>query len=163
MRAGTLRHRITFQSRQPTDDFLTGFPADQWDDELTAFAAIEPLTAADKKSADRVETTVTHTVVVRYRSTLRDKMRFIHGDRVFHIDGIRNLDTRNRFLVIDAIDQGFVGVARIDPNYVADDDETVGGLTVPIEYPDDWTVPASVYVTLDGGVTTLGPYTVTYL
>ena len=105
MRIGTLRHRLTVQQQTEKDDFDTGnVPA--WSTINTVFGSIRPKNSAERSQGDKLQRVATHEITIRWRSTISEQNRLIHNTRIFHIAGVRDLDTRQRFLIVDAIDTG---------------------------------------------------------
>jgi len=66
MRAGKLRHRITFQ--QATDvPRVSGQRGKVWDDVGTRWASIDPLTGKEALNAAQVQARVSHKITIRNR------------------------------------------------------------------------------------------------
>ncbi len=96
--AGRLRHRIELQRQTETTD-ETGQTNESWQTYARPWAEIIPLSEREylSQSGDRAE--LTHRVTIRCRTPLpapRDRVK--HGDRLFDIVGVVNVDERNRFL-----------------------------------------------------------------
>lgn len=97
MRTGEFRHRIALQSATQTDDGMGGF-TEAWATEETVWAAIWPLKGSTLIDSLKLETTITHRIVIRYKSGIQPYWRVLYGTRVFTIDSIINPDERNRYL-----------------------------------------------------------------
>jgi SPP1 family predicted phage head-tail adaptor len=98
MRAGTLRHSIVLQSPTGTLDSF-GERNTTWNDVATVRASINPITTREQFLAQQAQSSVTHKVTVRYGSeisTIDSSWRVLFGSRVFVIQGIRNIDERNK-------------------------------------------------------------------
>lgn len=101
MRAGELRHRITFQRRgtDPTTGGLT-----DWVDYVTVWAKVEDLSGRDYFKAQMLgeASLVTSRITVRWRPDLNPHMRVKFGNRTFNIKAILDSDPdgRRRFLQI---------------------------------------------------------------
>ena len=103
--AGRLTNRVTFEKRTTTkDDF--GHELNTWTTMLTVWANIKPVGARERLRGGQYETTLTHTVVVRYASAYPepaqiDSWRIKYGDRLFNISGMLNHEEDNTYLVFD--------------------------------------------------------------
>ena len=100
MKAGTLRHRITIQTRTETQDAVGGY-SESWAT-LTGNgsvpAAIWPVKSVEASDAMKLENQVTHQIRIRYRSGITTKHRIIFGSRTFSIVSIKNWEERNIYL-----------------------------------------------------------------
>jgi SPP1 family predicted phage head-tail adaptor len=65
----------------------------------TVWAALRPTAARAAVSSDARSSHVTHDVWLRYRPDVSGAMRFRLGQRVFAIQGIRDPDERQRWLL----------------------------------------------------------------
>jgi len=104
VRSGNLRKRLTFQTRQTTEDSL-GQESTSWVDAFTVWGEIDALTGRELIAAQGVQSSVTHTITVRYRSELQNPkqvaaMRVLYRSRVFDIHAAMNEDERNRVVSI---------------------------------------------------------------
>lgn len=99
MRAGELRHRVTFQKRE--NDSATGGFTD-WTDYATVWGKVEDLSGRDYVQARMLgeASLVTSRITVRWRPDLDPHMRVRVGDRTFDIKAILDPDGRRRFLEI---------------------------------------------------------------
>lgn len=97
MRAGELRHRVTIQQKSVTRDSF-GAETVSWTDVAVVWAAIEPLQGREFFSAQQVNAEVTTRIRIRYRSGITPAMRVLFGSRAFDIQGIINIEERNREL-----------------------------------------------------------------
>lgn len=97
MRAGKLRHRITLQSLADGQEapFPSGAPDQYWEDSLTVSASINPLAGRELFAAQQYNSEVTHSIRMRYRTGVTDRMRVKFGARLFTLHYIRNIDERN--------------------------------------------------------------------
>lgn len=87
MRAGILRHRVSLQSRSETRDAMGGTTF-SWATYATRWARIETTGGAESPVGVGVASETTHTVTMRYDSTLsavvpRDRVLF--GSRVLDV------------------------------------------------------------------------------
>jgi SPP1 family predicted phage head-tail adaptor len=105
MRAGDLRHRVTFQRRSTIEDD-NGETAG-WVDVVTVHASVSPLSGRELLTAQTMNAEISHQVVVRFHSALSAPikvaaMRILFGDRVFNVHTCMNVDERNRELIMMA-------------------------------------------------------------
>lgn len=98
MKAGKLRHRITFFRPATKQDRAGGFTGD-WVEEFSAWAQISPVSGKEYLTQMR-ETVVTHKVYCRYRAGIHPRMRIKFGDRNFRIVSVLNWEERNEGLTI---------------------------------------------------------------
>ena len=98
MKAGKLRHRITFQRPATQKDRLGGYPGD-WIDVATVWAQVSPVSGKEYLTQVR-ETTVSHKVYCRYRAGINPRMQIKFGSRTFRIISVLNWDERNEGLTI---------------------------------------------------------------
>lgn len=90
---GEMRHRITFQREVKTPDGHKGFTV-AWQDMVTCWASVEPLSGREYFYSHQIKAEVTHRVRIRYRVDITTKMRIKHRDRVLEIESI--LDKKER-------------------------------------------------------------------
>jgi SPP1 family predicted phage head-tail adaptor len=105
MRAGDLRRRVTFQTRDTTQDAFGG-QVTTWTDYLTGVPAdIQSLTGSELLAAQAMASVVTHQITVRYTDLLADQkavaaMRVVYVNasvtRYFNVSAAMNVDERNR-------------------------------------------------------------------
>ena len=99
--AGQLRHSITFQKKIQLPDDGGGFVVTTTD--VTAVRAkLKPVSASERFFSQRIETNTSHKIFIRYNKNINSSMRIKLGDRYFQIDGIVNLEERNKWLEISA-------------------------------------------------------------
>ena len=88
MRAGKLRHRITFQSPGTTQDPVTGEMIQGWANVWEKVpASIEPLSVKDFIAAQATQSQLSARIVIRYRSGVLPTMRILHRGNVYNIEG----------------------------------------------------------------------------
>lgn len=98
MRAGTLRHRVILQSPAGSRDAV-GERTTTWTNVATVWASVGPLTARELIAAGQPMSEVSHRVRVRHSATiaaLDGSWRVLFGSRVLVIQGVRNIDERDR-------------------------------------------------------------------
>jgi len=98
-RIGDMKHRITFQKPIKTPDGYKGHTV-SWQDVVTVWASVEPLTGREYFYAHQIKAEVTHGVKTRYRDDITVKMRIKHRDRVLGIESIIDLQERREVLEI---------------------------------------------------------------
>lgn len=66
------------------------------------WAFITPLAASERFESQQIQSSVTHTISIRYRSDVKTDMRIVFGSRTFYIEGIRdNHRSRDHELFLD--------------------------------------------------------------
>lgn len=88
MRAGKLRHRVTLQRKEQTQNPQTGAMLTTWVPVATVWAAFEPLSAREFIAAQAVQSDVSVRVTVRYRPGVTPAMRLIHRGKTYNIVGV---------------------------------------------------------------------------
>lgn len=86
MRAGQLRHRVTLQSFTATQNGY-GEESRSYSDSATAWASIEPVTAAERLDGGQVSPSATHRIRFRERTDITPTMRLKFGTRTFEVVG----------------------------------------------------------------------------
>jgi len=99
MKIGDLRHRIIFQVPVKTPDGFKGF-AVAWQDFLTVWGSVEPLSGREYFYAHQIKAEVTHRVRIRHNEKVTTEMRIKHKDRILTIESIIDLKERREVLEI---------------------------------------------------------------
>jgi SPP1 family predicted phage head-tail adaptor len=99
LRAGQLTRRLTLQSLSTTLDSY-GISVPTWNNVMTVWADIQPLTGQERLSAAQLVSEVTHQLTVRYSSLLADTRvvagyRALYKGRIFNIHAALNEDESN--------------------------------------------------------------------
>lgn len=102
---GEMRHRVTVQQVSHSTDSQGG-QVESWADLVTIWAKFEAASVAgsgtgERRFADRIEYQRTHKATIRYNSQITTDMRISFDSRTFQIKGIRRLDERRFFMVLD--------------------------------------------------------------
>lgn len=100
---GKMRYRITFQRfTGALGDFGDPLLADDdnWEDEVTLWAAIDPLSGREFYAAEQSQSEVSHKIRCRYRGGLTTAMRIKYGSRKFKIISIIDWEERHESLLI---------------------------------------------------------------
>ena len=84
---GDLRERLTFQESVKADDGYGGSIV-RWNDMVTVWAAVDPISSREHFSAQQTKVDITHRVKIRSRSEIDEKMRAIWGDTILLIESI---------------------------------------------------------------------------
>lgn len=102
--AGRMRHLVDFQKDTATTQGTRGHSTPTWVTQQRAYCDIMPLTGNELVVQRQVRPTVTHKITTRWASSFTPlpTWRVKYGDRVFHIDGLINVDERNEFWEITA-------------------------------------------------------------
>lgn len=88
MRAGKLRHRITFEAPGLTQDPATGEELSGWVPVWEKVpASVEPLSARDLIAAQAGQSEASGRMVIRYRAGVLPTMRILHRGDVYNIQG----------------------------------------------------------------------------
>ena len=95
-----MRHRVTIQEATETRA-SDGSVTQAWSTFAVVYAEIVPLSGSEDYVAQGLNAATVYRISTRYVEGVVPKMRIIWGDREFEIIGVRNLDERNRFLVMD--------------------------------------------------------------
>ena len=98
---GKLRHKINLQRRVQTDDGYGGGMT-SWVTFASVFAWIKPLTGGEKWAAMKVESFVTHKIIIRYRTDFSAIDRILHDGRAFNVRAAMDIDEKRRFIEIPA-------------------------------------------------------------
>lgn len=99
--AGRLIHRVRIATPTIGEPDDRGSRAVTWTQTLaTVWACIEPLTSRTQELAKAFTPTVTHTITIRYLSTVTSRHRVEMGSRVFAINGVINAREENEDTVL---------------------------------------------------------------
>lgn len=89
MQVGRLRQQITLQSRVEAQDPDTGVMSLSWVDFSTGiWASVEPLSAREFIASQATQAQITTRILIRYRAGVEPKMRVLHRDKVYSIEGV---------------------------------------------------------------------------
>lgn len=106
MRAGDLRHRVTFQSRSLAADEFGARPL-VWLDVATVWADVMPLSGRQLQAAQALNVEISHQILIRYQPQFAGPravaaMRIRYGDRIFSIHSSIDPDERHKSIQIMA-------------------------------------------------------------
>lgn len=88
VKAGRLRHRITIQEQQQTQDPETGAIIVTWVTIATVWGSVEPLSVREFIQSQATQSEVTARITIRYRAGLNASMRFVHRGIVYNPAGM---------------------------------------------------------------------------
>lgn len=87
--AGALRHRISIEQQQHSQDPITGAVSASWVEVVQNLpAAVEPLSGREYIAAAQVKSTITARVTIRYRAGITAAMRIKHGAETYAIRAV---------------------------------------------------------------------------
>ena len=99
MSIGMLRHQVSLQKPTNTTD-AGGGAAKSYTTLATLWANIKPVSGSEKYRQGQVQETATHQVTIRFRSDIGTNYRIVYDDRNFNIKHIRNVDERDRYILL---------------------------------------------------------------
>ena len=113
MEIGRLDKRVTIERSAKSLDAY-GQEVGKWSPIATVWASIHPIGGREKLRAFAIESTLTHTVAVRYRPDLTppteaDAWRIAYGTRIFNIAAARDLEEAHRWIVFDCTEGSLDG------------------------------------------------------
>ena len=102
MHAGKLRHRVVIQKANDGAAVFNG--SKTWVTYATVWAEIKPARGTEYVDAgtNKTESDITHTIKMRYIRGITPDMRISYGGRIFKIEVPRDIDERNREIIIQA-------------------------------------------------------------
>ena len=95
---GLFRHRVDLENQVQTPDGCGGFNA-EWQLVSRLWAAIEPLSSAQRSQIETLDTLVSYQITIRWRGDCLAQMRFMSSGREFLITSVRDPDETKRYLV----------------------------------------------------------------
>ena len=101
--AGELRHRVTFQTVTASNSG-TGGVTYTTTDYAQRWAKVEGLRSIEFFTAKAVQAERALRFTVRYDSGITAQMRILYETRTYHIEGLMDLDGRQRWLTILAVE-----------------------------------------------------------
>lgn len=112
---GRLRHKVTIQKPGTGLDAYGQILANAWVNVAVVWADIKPIGGRERLRSFAIESTLTSTIMVRYRADLMppltaDAWRIVHGNRLYAIQGARVVDERNRWIIFDCAEGPINGV-----------------------------------------------------
>jgi len=109
VRAGLLRHRVVIQRATLTKDSVGG-DVESWGTLAEVWGEVRPLSGREALEAQRITSTASHFITIRYRTDVTPLMRVVWRGRTFEISQVQNADGRDVMLVLWCSEmQGLVG------------------------------------------------------
>lgn len=102
-----LRHKMSLQEEIRTADGAGGFVR-SWKTLTEIWAEIRTLSGRESFFADKLESAVSHKILVRYREGVAAGQRLVHESRVFNIRYVANLHSDNEVLEL-LVEEGVAG------------------------------------------------------
>jgi len=99
MRTGSLRHYVEIHALTIIEDDI-GNQTEEWAKVAEVWAAVEPLQGDEKLAAAYIQAETTHKVTIRYLAGITPANRLLFDGRTLEIESVRNLEERNRELVL---------------------------------------------------------------
>lgn len=109
LRAGDLNRLVSVQQRATTQDAIGG-QVHTWTEVKKVYAAIDAAGVKSMMAAQALQTAVTHEITVRYDADLwadpkvAAKLRLVYGTRTFDVQGMQNVQERNRTVVLTCVE-----------------------------------------------------------
>lgn len=88
MKAGDLRHRVTFEQKVTTYDPMSNEPLIAWAEFATVWASIKDLSVREFIAAQSTQSEVTCRIVTRYRDGFDATMRARHDGKIYNLHGV---------------------------------------------------------------------------
>ena len=97
MRAGALRHRVTFRAMTEIEDAWGG-KIEQWADHVTVWAEVNYTRVGSREywEAQKANSEAQGVVRIRYRDDIEPSMQIVYGSKTLHILAPFTFDTKNR-------------------------------------------------------------------
>lgn len=102
--AGRFNRQLTIENEIETSDGCGG-TLSHYQAQDTVWAHICPLSAGNKTRADNAVTEISHRILVRFRSNISPKTRFVTGSRRFHVEAARDPDETRRYIECDCVER----------------------------------------------------------
>jgi len=96
---GKMRYRVKIESATNTRDAGGGL-AQEFSPVRIIFANIKPKNANSTYRQGILQEKVTHEITIRYMTDIDTNSRITYGGRSFAVNGIINVDERDRFLTL---------------------------------------------------------------
>ena len=99
MRIGELRHRVTLQRKEITEDALKQ-QSEVWTDIATVWARIEPLSGREYFAARQENADISVKIIIRYLPGITTDSRAVFDGRVFEALSVVNPEERCESLIL---------------------------------------------------------------
>jgi len=97
LRIGQLNKRVVLQYANTVSDSMGG-TIQTWNDSITTWAAIWPVSGREQVNNMAVQGTISHRIRVRYYEGVATWWRAKFGTRIFNIISVVNPEEKNEFL-----------------------------------------------------------------
>jgi len=95
---GQMRHLVTIQSTSNSADGGGGY-TQSWSTVEAVYAAIKPASGRESYRQGQIQDDTTHEITIRHRA-MNANYRISFDSRLFNIKSIKNIDERNRYMVL---------------------------------------------------------------
>ena len=96
---GKMRYRVKVERATNTRDAGGGL-SQAFNSVATIYANIKPKSANSTYTQGMLQEKVTHEITIRYMKNIDTNSRITYGTRQFAVNGIINVDERDRFLTL---------------------------------------------------------------
>ena len=101
-----MRHRVAIQAPIVTAGEIGG-GIKTWQTVAHVAASITPTSGSERMAAAAIQSSVSHTIMIRWKEMFSDPklvatMRIVFGTRIFNIHDSENMEERNRIIVLSA-------------------------------------------------------------
>ncbi len=100
MKAGDLRDRVTIQAKTVTFNAYNE-PIETWSDLVTVCAAFPDQNGKEMRVAQKLYSSVTAVIAIRYRSDVSVLHRVLHGSHVHEIQAVIDENMRHHWLFLN--------------------------------------------------------------
>ena len=98
-----MSHRVRIEQPILGND-LDGIPH-TWDEVAIKWANIRPLSGKEYQQAQQMQESTTHTIKTHFLAGADSSMRLVHGERIFDVESVLNMDERNRFTIWRCVEE----------------------------------------------------------
>lgn len=88
LNGGDLRHRVTLQQKQDSQDPVTGEIVTTWADVAELWAHVRPKSEKQLLEAESIQSKATVDIKIRYRTGIDHSMRIVHRNMYYNIEGV---------------------------------------------------------------------------
>lgn len=101
MRAGKLRSRVTIQGQSNAQNEYGEMDPDRpWTTFTEVYAEITPISGRERVEQRQGVATMTHEIRIRYTAGVTHRHRVLFGSRIFHVHEVRNVEERDREMIL---------------------------------------------------------------
>ena len=97
LHSGQLRHHVTVERLTLTPDGIGG-GVSTWATLYQPWAYIRPASGWERMAGMQLESPITHTIYLRYNTSITTRDRVVHRGRVFNIRSIIDTDEQKTFM-----------------------------------------------------------------